>query len=221
MTNRSHSRRRSATPAQKPMGSTVPLRQTTRLSSLPGQGGDPFSWPKAIVVRRQDRCENCPVPNLLQPSAVIYNNPIGFWASVADRRRTVGPVGRGVAITAVIFFLVGGFTVYSVVRFRGRAGDEGREAPQVFGSTRLELAWTILPLLIVLVIFLVVTRTVIFMRRATPPQGALTAGWRASILVDVRLPPQLFLTATRCTCPSQQGRSAYCFLAVGIGRRGA
>jgi len=77
------------------------------------------------------------------------------------------------AITGAIFALVGGFTVYSVIRFRSRPGDEGQEAPQVYGSNRLELAWTVLPLLIVFVIFLVVTRTVVSMRSAPPPSGTL------------------------------------------------
>jgi cytochrome c oxidase subunit II len=77
------------------------------------------------------------------------------------------------AITAAIFVLVGGFTIYSVIRFRGRPGDEQQEAPQVYGSNRLELAWTILPLLIVFVIFLVVTRTVVSMRSEPSPSGTL------------------------------------------------
>ncbi len=77
------------------------------------------------------------------------------------------------AITAVIFVLVGGFTVYAVIRFRGRPGDEPQEAPQFFGSNRLELAWTILPLLIVFVIFLVVTRTVLSMRSEPSPSQSL------------------------------------------------
>ena len=77
------------------------------------------------------------------------------------------------AITGVIFLLVGGFTVYSVIRFRSRPGDEQQEAPQIYGSNRLELAWTILPLLIVFVIFLVVTRTVVSMRSEPSPSGSL------------------------------------------------
>ncbi len=77
------------------------------------------------------------------------------------------------AITAAIFVLVGGFTIYAVVRFRSRPGDERQEAPQIYGSNRLELAWTILPLLIVFVIFLVVTRTVVSMRSEPPPSGTL------------------------------------------------
>src|SRR5690242_15864700 len=46
------------------------------------------------------------------------------------------------AVTAVIFAVVGGLLAYSVVKFRYRAADYGREPAQVYGSTQIELAWT-------------------------------------------------------------------------------
>jgi cytochrome c oxidase subunit 2 len=58
------------------------------------------------------------------------------------------------SITGVIFLIVFSLLVYSVARFRGRGGDEGREPPQVYGSNQVELAWTVIPVLIVLVLFL-------------------------------------------------------------------
>ena len=54
------------------------------------------------------------------------------------------------AITGIIFVVVFTLLVYSVIKFRGRAADAGREPPQVYGSTQIELAWTIVPVLIVL-----------------------------------------------------------------------
>src|SRR5207249_3900351 len=53
------------------------------------------------------------------------------------------------AVTAVIFVTVFGLLVYSAVRFRKRADDDGREPAQVYGSNQLELAWTVIPVLIV------------------------------------------------------------------------
>ena len=50
--------------------------------------------------------------------------------------------------TITIFVLVGGFLLYSSIRFRERPGDP--DPPQTHGSTRLELGWTIVPILIVL-----------------------------------------------------------------------
>src|SRR5580704_14358957 len=57
-------------------------------------------------------------------------------------------------ITGIIFLVVFALLLYSVVRFRGRAMDEGREPAQVYGSMQIELAWTIIPILIVVVLFL-------------------------------------------------------------------
>ena len=53
------------------------------------------------------------------------------------------------AVTGTIFVVVGGLLAYGVVRFRARPGDEGREPAQVYGSNPVELAWTMVPLLIV------------------------------------------------------------------------
>ena len=66
-------------------------------------------------------------------------------ARLAERRRrstTSTSVILGVAIT--IFVLVGGFLLYSSMRFRERRGDT-HEPPQTHGSTRLEMGWTIVP----------------------------------------------------------------------------
>src|SRR2546430_1501496 len=47
------------------------------------------------------------------------------------------------AIVTFIFVVVAGLTVYAIIRFRRRPGDDGREPPQVYGSTQIELAWTV------------------------------------------------------------------------------
>jgi len=51
-------------------------------------------------------------------------------------------------VTVTIFVLVGGWLLYSALRFRVRPGDPDIEPPQVHGSTRLELAWTLAPVLV-------------------------------------------------------------------------
>jgi cytochrome c oxidase subunit II len=61
-------------------------------------------------------------------------------------------------ICAVIFFVVGGLLTYCVIRFRRRLGDESREPPQVYGSNQIELAWTVVPILIVVILFLATAR---------------------------------------------------------------
>jgi cytochrome c oxidase subunit 2 len=51
-------------------------------------------------------------------------------------------------VTVTIFVLVGGWLVYSAIRFRERRGGPAEEPPQFHGSFRLELGWTIVPILI-------------------------------------------------------------------------
>jgi len=77
------------------------------------------------------------------------------------------------AICAVIFIIVAGVLVYTVTRFRHRREDDGHEPPQVYGSNQIELAWTVIPILIVFVLSLVTARTIAEVQNAVPPPRAL------------------------------------------------
>ena len=64
-------------------------------------------------------------------------------------------------ICLVIFIIVGGLLLYAVIRYRRRGPeDDTAEPSQVYGSTAIELAWTIPPILIVILLVLVTARTV-------------------------------------------------------------
>jgi cytochrome c oxidase subunit II len=76
-------------------------------------------------------------------------------------------------ITGIIFVVVFALLAYSVVKFRGRAMDAGREPAQVYGSTQIELAWTIIPILIVVVMFLATARVIHAIQDASEPAGAV------------------------------------------------
>jgi cytochrome c oxidase subunit 2 len=76
-------------------------------------------------------------------------------------------------ITGIIFVVVFALLVYSVVKFRMRAMDGGREPAQVYGSTQIELAWTIIPTLIVVVLFLATARVIHAIQDAPEPPGAV------------------------------------------------
>ena len=64
------------------------------------------------------------------------------------------------AITGAIFVVVFSLLAYVMVKFRNRTTDAGREPTQVYGSTQIELAWTIVPILIVVVLFLATARVI-------------------------------------------------------------
>ncbi len=73
------------------------------------------------------------------------------------------------AIAALIFIVVEGVLLYSVWRFRRRAGDPASEPPQVYGSQPIEVAWTAAPAMIVFFLVLVSART-LWEVNPPPPQ---------------------------------------------------
>ena len=63
-------------------------------------------------------------------------------------------------ISAIIFLVVTGMLIYIVVKYRRPENDDGNEPPQIYGSTNIELAWTVIPILITVVLVLVTSRTI-------------------------------------------------------------
>ena len=76
-------------------------------------------------------------------------------------------------ITGVIFLVVFGLLSYVVVKFRNRIADSRCEPAQVYGSTQIELAWTVIPILIVLVLFGATARVIHAIQDAPEPEGAV------------------------------------------------
>jgi len=77
------------------------------------------------------------------------------------------------AITGLIFLVVFSLLSYVVVKFRRRVGEAGREPAQVYGSTQIEVAWTIIPILIVVVLFLATARVIHAIQDAPKPAEAV------------------------------------------------
>src|SRR6201993_4582464 len=76
-------------------------------------------------------------------------------------------------VPGVIFLVVFSLLSYAVVKFRSRAADTQREPAQVYGSTQIELAWTIIPILIVVVLFLATARVIHAIQDAPKPAEAV------------------------------------------------
>ena len=77
------------------------------------------------------------------------------------------------AICAAIFVVVGGLLTFAIVRYRRRKFDDGREPAQVYGSNRIEIAWTVIPVLIVLVLSMATARSVVEVQSKRMPADAL------------------------------------------------
>ena len=76
-------------------------------------------------------------------------------------------------ITSIIFVVVFSLIAYATAKFRKSDADDGSEPPQVYGSNQVELAWTVIPGLIVLVLFLATARVILSVQDAPKPPGAI------------------------------------------------
>jgi cytochrome c oxidase subunit 2 len=78
-------------------------------------------------------------------------------------------------ITLCIFLVVAGLLLYVLLRYRHRASspEAEQEPAQVYGSTQIELSWTVIPVLIVVVLFLATARVILSSEQPHEPPGAL------------------------------------------------
>src|ERR1700751_4572348 len=88
-------------------------------------------------------------------------SPTNIFAPASTPANTIFGLSIFVlAVTATIFVVVFSLLAYAVVRFRKTADDDGREPPQVYGSNQVELAWTVIPVLIVVALFMATARVI-------------------------------------------------------------
>ena len=89
---------------------------------------------------------------------------------------------------AAIFVVVFALLVYAVVKFRHKSGDDRREPAQIYGSTQVELAWTVIPVLIVVALLLAAARVIASVQDAPrPPKCAGGDRDRPPVLVGISL----------------------------------
>jgi cytochrome c oxidase subunit II len=76
-------------------------------------------------------------------------------------------------ITGIIFAVVSTLLVYSILKFRSTSATANSEPAQVYGSTQIELGWTIIPILIVVVLFVATARGIHEIQDAPMPASAV------------------------------------------------
>src|ERR1700730_15360721 len=101
-----------------------------------------------------------PVPSIFQPHSTPADSIVHLSYFV-------------LAVTGLIFLLVFSLLTYVIVKFRNTPSDDKREPPQVYGSTQIELAWTVIPILIVVVLFLATARVIHAIQDARKPAAAV------------------------------------------------
>jgi cytochrome c oxidase subunit 2 len=101
-------------------------------------------------------------------------SPTNIFAPVSTPAHSIMGLSLFVlAVTAAIFTIVFSLLVYCVLKFGKAADDDGREPPQVYGSNQVELAWTVVPVLIVVVLFLATARVLVGIQTAAQPRNAI------------------------------------------------
>jgi cytochrome c oxidase subunit II len=77
------------------------------------------------------------------------------------------------SVTLAIFLIVAGLLLYALIRYRHRPEDAHQEPAQVYGSNQIELSWTVIPVLIVVMLFLTTARVIIGTQAIPRPNNAM------------------------------------------------
>jgi cytochrome c oxidase subunit II len=107
-------------------------------------------------------------------STVSPMSPTNIFAPASTPAKSIFGLSLFVlAVTAAIFVVVFTLLAYSVVKFRKRMNDDGREPAQVYGSNQVEIAWTVIPVLIVVALFMATARVIASVQKASTPANAI------------------------------------------------
>lgn len=110
----------------------------------------------------------------LHGSAGTAQSPTSMFSPAATPSHSIVGLTMFVfVITGVIFVAVGGVLLYSIIRFRARSAVTYNEPTQIYGSPQIEVAWTVVPVLIVLVLFLTTLHVILQTETAKKPTKAL------------------------------------------------
>ncbi len=111
-------------------------------------------------------------------------------------------------ITGTIFVVVGGLLAYALIKFRARNDEDAQHEPaQVYGSLQVELAWTVIPVLIVVVLFLTTARIIFAIQDAPRPKSALEVTVVGhQFWWEFRYPTLGIVTANELHIPVSSGR---------------
>jgi cytochrome c oxidase subunit 2 len=111
--------------------------------------------------------------SVLADGAVLRSPTTIFDPAATPARSAFGLSMLILGVTAGIFLVVAGLMVYAVIRFRYRPSDSEREPPQIYGSNQIELSWTVIPILIVVMMFLSTTRVILETEAAPKPASSV------------------------------------------------
>lgn len=116
----------------------------------------------------------CAIRAALAESRCAGISPTNIFAPASTPAHSIFRLSMfGLEVEGTIFVVVFSLLAYAVVKFRQRKDDDDFEPPQVYGSNQMELAWTVLPVLIVVVLFLSTAQVIHRVQDAKRPKGAI------------------------------------------------
>lgn len=111
---------------------------------------------------------------LLLSSKAWGEYPTNIFAPVSTPAQSIFNLAMlAFGVTAAIFLVVAGLLLYALIRYRHRPGDEESEPAQIYGSNQIELSWTVIPILIVVMLFLSATRVILGTQAIPKPSNAM------------------------------------------------
>ena len=146
-------------------------------------------------------------PHVLGASAVDPALVPSIFSPESTPAHAIDKLSRFVLlVTGLIFAVVFGLIAYAAVKFRRRADDDEKEPAQVYGSNPVEVAWTTIPLLIVVVLALATAKVIGEVQNAEPPEAAVAVEvighqwwW------EIRYPKLGVVTANELHVPVSEG----------------
>jgi cytochrome c oxidase subunit 2 len=136
-------------------------------------------WPSLISQRLQMHGLSPMLTRALEvPGSSLFNRLFTSSTNIFDPRSApaheIFRLSMFVLIvTGTIFVTVAGLLLHVILRYRHRPGHDDEEPPQIYGSNQIELAWTVIPVLIVIVLFLTSVRIIFAIQDAPEPRQAL------------------------------------------------
>jgi cytochrome c oxidase subunit 2 len=118
------------------------------------------AWLSAACCLAQPAAPNSRATNIFAPNSTPADEIFGLSMFV-------------LVVTGTIFAIVFGLLLYAAIKFRKRGNDNLHEPLQIYGSDQLEMAWTVIPVLIVIVLFMTSARVIHAVQDARRPPGTI------------------------------------------------